>query len=1780
MHRDVCCQMRDLLNLGVLVFAAILARAQSVNQIEKRANDALAIQQYEAAKIDFQTLFSRDPKSPTYNLNFGICLFYTNERAAALNHFKLAVSLGSGLCEAEYFIGRIYHLNYDFSRAIRAYNNYLTCFPDDRRNARREIEHCNYGKQLLANPAALEVLNSTQLPLNGFLSRIEFSDLGLGGGYYTDLTLQSKMDKKHQFIPHTYVKAGNEVKIYPSYGNSPQQISLYLKRKAGDSWSASVKIPIPAGQEANVIYPYYNQESGYLYFASNGFDAMGGYDFFKVAFDPQSLYLGEIVNLGFPFSSTDDDFLFIPLDSAGNHAAFTTIRSVPVGKIELVEAKFQQSSSSLVVVQGKFQDLVNPKNTSLQITVKDLERGIEYGPFVSDSAGNYQMVLPGEGSYEFEAKISGTQQVFIDKKLLPRQEVGVVFKQNINYSMQDSKELTSFNYQLNSRANDDMLSLKSLNMASLNKSLNPKPMRYQPVEDATDVPSLSRTLSELGFEGESVEQQTNELSEILLETSGMVSEMDDQLRLLGKERADILAKEGQITTTANWLKERIRTDTNALARKVYQTYLTEIYDSLIVVKSKIATNAALIQQLERGRNEWLEKDYEKTLNEISESIQLHLLNENQDSLFSLLKVHQSTLASLVDIAQKSNQDSTVLVDLTTQQIALQEDIATIVAQIKQIKENISELELQSSTASKKEKGDIQTKVDAQKEVLEKFDRLLKIKEDENVQKSFEREFYNKRLALYPLGNFVEGLFPEVKPDFTAATTQQAEQRVFRKQLQESGNFTQEQGSSLEVLNAQLQVVQMKLEIASGNAAENLSEQYQTIESAIEAAKEQIRLVQNNRSAASNEGSLDVQSENGEEVPTDEPKDPLANTAARNEPAELVLNKEAKKDPSELAVKEDAKIEPEELSVKEEAKKEPEKLVVKEEAKKEPEELAVKEEAKKEPEERVVKEEAKKEPEERVVKEEAKMETEERVVKEEAKKEPEELSVKEEAKKEPEELVVKEEAKKEPEELSVKEEAKKEPEELVVKEEAKKEPEKLVVKEEAKKEPEELVVKEEAKKEPEERVVKEEAKMEPEERVVKEEAKIEPAELAVKEEAKIEPAELAVKEEAKIEPAELAVKEEAKMEPEERVVKEEAKKEAEERVVKEEAKMETAQFSANQEPENASVEDVLAVQALVTRIQDTQEANPVYELQQQVNQVSKIVSLRNSMTEAQFSSIFKAGEMEELALSLQENQTKVNSMKEGVNLNLKSIDQLRAATNSLEAPAPRNNFEFAEREVDAREIESYSQSKNYDNYITLRKTLAQFESNKYTLLENLALTKIQYLRTTDAVSLKGLEGTLISLADSLERLADKSKEVYNRIEGMEDNEVFAKLLADGILPKGNTAAKTFGFLNGAEALAFNVTNGPKAKNNRYPILQSLPRGLVFRVQVGAFKKTVPDYFFREFSPVSGEVLKNGLTAYLAGFFEGSNQAINARNGIRKLGYNDAFVVAYCDGVRITLAQAVAYEKNGLCKVRNREELLEDVFAILKNEVPSDTSNTASPKEVFYTVQVASLGKADNGKLANVPELFYQISVGGKFKYSSGKFSELDRANQRKLELRKSGYQDAYVVAYRDGIPVSFAEAEIALNYLEEPQAVAQPENLSLEGIHIIDPQPSYVRLQKVETNLSRNRLGTYNTLRFMTVQSNSQLSSAPIEVNEISPLELIYYADFELQNQRDLKVPLIFTLDESSPVVSLIHDLALNNTTPFNVIKTENNRIQFLFYCSVEEEFQRLNGLARKLNIEL
>jgi hypothetical protein len=106
--------------------------------------------------------------------------------------------------------------------------------------------------------------------------------------------------------------------------------------------------------------------------------------------------------------------------------------------------------------------------------------------------------------------------------------------------------------------------------------------------------------------------------------------------------------------------------------------------------------------------------------------------------------------------------------------------------------------------------------------------------------------------------------------------------------------------------------------------------------------------------------------------------------------------------------------------------------------------------------------------------------------------------------------------------------------------------------------------------------------------------------------------------------------------------------------------------------------------------------------------------------------------------------------------------------------------------------------------------------------------------------------------------------------------------------------------------FDMATTPKASVSSAPLapapVSALPSGLVYQVQVGAFRNAIPDDQFAEFRPVMTEGLSSGITRYTVGLFTTENVAVGARNQVRGLGYQDAFVVAYRDGKRVSLADA--------------------------------------------------------------------------------------------------------------------------------------------------------------------------------------------------------------------------------------------------------------------------------------
>lgn len=260
-------------------------------------------------------------------------------------------------------------------------------------------------------------------------------------------------------------------------------------------------------------------------------------------------------------------------------------------------------------------------------------------------------------------------------------------------------------------------------------------------------------------------------------------------------------------------------------------------------------------------------------------------------------------------------------------------------------------------------------------------------------------------------------------------------------------------------------------------------------------------------------------------------------------------------------------------------------------------------------------------------------------------------------------------------------------------------------------------------------------------------------------------------------------------------------------------------------------------------------------------------------------------------------------------------------------------------------------------------------------------------------------------------------------------------------------------------------------NPIPVNIEWPEGLVFAVQVGAFRNPIPQDLFQGFSPIRGERVADGITRYSAGLFTEFTKAISARNTIRGKGYGDAFVVAYLNGERIPLNRALSEadaagiiaESQGLqveqaavssepvaavvpeaVQAESREEVTPDSEDIADSVSPTAYYNEpgAAPatqveriRGLFYTVQVGVYSKpVASEDLFNITPLNSELTSNGYIRYTSGMFPDLNLAQSQRQVVINSGVADAFITAYYNGSRISISEAK-ALVEREGPSVFA-------------------------------------------------------------------------------------------------------------------------------------------------
>lgn len=454
--------------------------------------------------------------------------------------------------------------------------------------------------------------------------------------------------------------------------------------------------------------------------------------------------------------------------------------------------------------------------------------------------------------------------------------------------------------------------------------------------------------------------------------------------------------------------------------------------------------------------------------------------------------------------------------------------------------------------------------------------------------------------------------------------------------------------------------------------------------------------------------------------------------------------------------------------------------------------------------------------------------------------------------------------------------------------------------------------------------------------------------------------------------------------------------------------------------------------------------------------------------------------------VQVQQKKENLIQEKSLLELRMEELMRNRPKQEKEVEPVIADNIKNQTITSSEKSAITSNTNYENYynsaskaIELEKELIENKKN----LNNEKSELVKMIESGNSLSEANVKETQAKI-NALETSIKSSEKQFNEAKQKannylpSNNEEASKmkaLVAQGVAPdKSNTVvAENKNNIGNSDFKIY--PKNEVVEKSMIPVVSENKSGLIYRVQVGAYSKPIPSTLFSEFDPVTGEVI-NGtqIVRYMAGYFSNSNAAYSAQSKIRGFGYRDAFVVAYCNGERISIGEAKRRQSRGTCvgtgetifnadgsvqilsnsessqgtTFENREKSTEgqrvNNNSTVSNNVPQNGNSTGTnatkqsnsneqylPVEsmdgLFYTVQIGVYkGFVSEKHLHGMSDVVSLKLPDGQVRYSSGVFSSLDEAKPRRTQALNNGVRGAFITAYYQGKRITISEAKQILS----------------------------------------------------------------------------------------------------------------------------------------------------------
>jgi|GEM_PF-6425593 len=391
----------------VLFFCATVSVAQkspaSESDLKKQADKLFEKENYVEATPMYSQLLSLYAKDAGYNYRYGICLLMSGQdKTGAASYLEAAAKAKETDADVNFYLGRSYMFMDHYNEAISAFTLFKKNGAPGKQSKLRPdvyIRNCENANQLRMDRKNVVVLNKTKVNRPTFFAAYDFTNAA-GKLLTTPDRFLTSLDKGKMLNPVMFMANDGETIYYASYGKKGEQgkdIFRIIKFPDG-SWSEPLNLGSVINTDEDEDYPYLDKDGRTLYFCSKGHNSIGGYDIFKSQYDFNSGRWSEPVNLGIPVNTVDDDIFYVP-STRGETAVYSTAIESESGKIELRNIKLGDVVSNLAVISGKYvsEDQVTRRDARITV-VRTRDQGVVTS-VKTDRTGDYELVLPAGEDY-------------------------------------------------------------------------------------------------------------------------------------------------------------------------------------------------------------------------------------------------------------------------------------------------------------------------------------------------------------------------------------------------------------------------------------------------------------------------------------------------------------------------------------------------------------------------------------------------------------------------------------------------------------------------------------------------------------------------------------------------------------------------------------------------------------------------------------------------------------------------------------------------------------------------------------------------------------------------------------------------------------------------------------------------------------------------------------------------------------------------------------------------------------------------------------------------------------------------------------------------------------------------------------------------------------------------------------------------------------------------------------------------------------------------------------